>query len=103
MGSAADYLKAEDEIIPAIKIDNEIKDRIAGYFSEIEDGLKQGSLPADDLVKKIVAAELSEWNDIFFISWLYLQNQPKFLLVINLHSALYYINSATGLKIIKFL
>ena len=73
MGSAADYVKDVELIIPAVKIDDEIKNRIAAYFYDIEAGLKQGALPADALVEKIVEAELSEWNDIF----LYVVNTLK--------------------------
>lgn len=65
MGSAADFLKSEPEYVPAISIDEETSSRIVNYFSEIRNGIENGTLSKTELIEKIATVELSEWNDIF--------------------------------------
>ncbi len=65
MGSAAEYLAQEPDLIPVISVDKGTNDKITGVFSDIRTGIEQKTISKDDLIEKIVAAELSEWNDIF--------------------------------------
>ena len=65
MGSATEFLASIPALMPVISFDKEIKDKIIKSFSDIKVGLEQNTLSRDELIEKIVEAELSEWNDIF--------------------------------------
>ena len=65
MGSAVEYLSSEPDVRPLISVDEQISNKVIGIFNFIENGLEQKSHSRDELVYKIVEAELSEWNDIF--------------------------------------
>ena len=65
MGSASKYLESEPEITPAISVDDETDSRISNYFMNMLAGLEQDRMPREQLIEKILKAELSEWNDIF--------------------------------------
>lgn len=73
MGSAAHLLEDEPDLIPGISIDQETNDRILQYFINLRNGLNDKSLSENEIVEKILEAELSEWNDIF----LYVVNSLK--------------------------
>jgi CheY-like chemotaxis protein len=66
MGSAAEYFSSTPAPVPAISVDKETSDRIMQYFSDIKERLDKKTIPKEELIEKIVEAELSEWNDIFF-------------------------------------
>jgi CheY-like chemotaxis protein len=65
MGSAKEYLASIPAIVPTISIDKETNDKIIGYFSDIQVSLEKKSCSINELIKKIVKVELSEFNDIF--------------------------------------
>ena len=73
MGSAAQLLEDEPDLITAISIDQETSNRILKYFYELRDGLNNNTLSEKGIIEKIIEAELSEWNDIF----LYVVNSLK--------------------------
>lgn len=73
MGSAAEFLASQHDLVPAISIDQQTNDRLHKYFTDIETGLKQKTLQRNELIDKVVEVELSEWNDIF----LYVVNTLK--------------------------
>ncbi len=75
MGSAAEFLSSKPDVIPAILVDKETHDKIVNYFVEIRRGLENKTLTKRELIKKIVAVELSEWNDIFLYVVNYLKEQ----------------------------
>lgn len=66
MGSAANLVASDSDRIPAIAIDHDTGQKIINYFITMKTGLEDGSLSQVALLEKIVEAELSEWNDIFF-------------------------------------
>lgn len=49
----------------AISLDEGLKVQIEGYFIGLEGAIKKGGLSKEELLKCIVEAEFSEWNDIF--------------------------------------
>lgn len=65
MGSAANFLQSEPDFVPAISVDKETEDRIISYFKTMRKGMESKTLSRNDLLEKIVRAEMSEWNDIF--------------------------------------
>lgn len=65
MGSAAEYLSAEPDVIPVISVDDKTNHKIIKYFLDINKGSKEGTFSKAELIEKIVEVELSEWNDIF--------------------------------------
>jgi CheY-like chemotaxis protein len=73
MGSAANLLDEAPETIPAISVDKETGDRIFQYFYDVQDGLINQTLSEEQILEKMIEAELSEWNDIF----LYIVNSLK--------------------------
>jgi len=73
MGSAAEYFNTTPAPVPAISVDKETNDTVMKYFSDIRERLKKRKISKDELIEKIVKAELSEWNDIF----LYVVNHLK--------------------------
>jgi CheY-like chemotaxis protein len=73
MGSAAEYFNTTPAPVPAISVDKETSDRVMKYFSDIRERLEKKTITKDELIEKIVKAELSEWNDIF----LYVVNHLK--------------------------
>lgn len=73
MGSAADFLLSDPSVDTAITIDNNTGKKIFGYFNDIKEGIEKRTLSRNELIKKIVEVELSEWNDIF----LYVVNTLK--------------------------
>lgn len=66
MGSAATYLDSERNFHPAISIDQETGDRIISYFLDLRKGISTDTISREGILEKIVEAELSESNDIFF-------------------------------------
>lgn len=73
MGSADSFLESEHDFQPAISVDNETAAKILQYFSDLEKGISKGTLTREEILSKVVEAELSEWNDIF----LYVVNTLK--------------------------
>jgi CheY-like chemotaxis protein len=65
MGSAADFLADKPVPTPAISVDQETSEKFFNCFYAIRDGLKNKTLSRDELIRKIVEVELSEWNEIF--------------------------------------
>ena len=65
MGSAAEYFNLTPAPVPAISVDEETSDRVMNYFSDIRERLEKRTISKEELIEKIVEAELSEWNDIF--------------------------------------
>ncbi len=65
MGSAAEYLSGKPDLIPAVSVDKDTNDKVIHHFFDIQAGLEHKTISRDDLIEKIVAVELSEWNDIF--------------------------------------
>lgn len=65
MGSAAEYFKTIPVPVPAVSVDKETSDRVMKYFFDIRERLEKKTISKDELIEKIVEAELSEWNDIF--------------------------------------
>lgn len=66
IGDAANYIDSDDSFQPVISIDRETADKINSYFADLKDGFAKNTITRDGVLEKIVAAELSEWNDIFF-------------------------------------
>ncbi|RZB33316.1 MAG: hypothetical protein SRB2_04084 [Desulfobacteraceae bacterium Eth-SRB2] len=66
MGSAAEYFSSTPAPVSAISVDKETSDRIMQYLYDIKERLDKKTIPKEELIEKIVEAELSEWNDIFF-------------------------------------
>ena len=73
MGSAAQYFSSKPVPVPAISVDEETSDSVMKYFADIKERLEKKTISKDELIEKIVKAELSEWNDIF----LYVVNHLK--------------------------
>ena len=73
MGSAAEYFNTTPSPVPAISVDKETNDTVMKYFSDIRERLSERKIPKDELIEKIVKAELSEWNNLF----LYVVNHLK--------------------------
>jgi len=65
MGSAAEYFNTIPVPVPAVSVDKETSDRVMKYFFDIRERLEKKTISKDELIEKIVEAELSEWNDIF--------------------------------------
>ncbi|MFH2044312.1 MAG: response regulator [Pseudomonadota bacterium] len=65
MKSAEKYLVSKPAPSPAISIDKVTRDKIAKYFTDLQNGLENNSLSRDELIEKIVEGELSEWNNVF--------------------------------------
>jgi rubrerythrin len=65
MGSASVFLESEPDIIPAVSVDEEIKNKITKQIKDINNGLDHKTIPREELIDKIVELELSEWNDLF--------------------------------------
>ena len=65
IGSAASLLEEEPGLLSAVDLDKETSNRILNYFFELRDGLDNNSFSQDELLKRIVEVEMSEWNDIF--------------------------------------
>ena len=61
----AEHLKHEPHPPFFISLDDETKRKIERPFVEFERALAEGKLTRKDLLEHIVAAEFSEWNDIF--------------------------------------
>lgn len=66
MESAETYVAEVESIEPDFSVDEETGTRILGYFEDMKEGLGSGTLSRQALLEKIVEAELSEWNDIFW-------------------------------------
>jgi CheY-like chemotaxis protein len=73
MGSAAEYFNTTPPPVPAISVDKETSDRVMKYFSDMRESLNKKKMSKDELIERIVKAELSEWNNIF----LYVVNHLK--------------------------
>ena len=73
MGSAAQYFSSKPVPVPAISVDEETSDSVMKYFADIRERLEKKTISKDELIEKIVKAELSEWNNIF----LYVLNHLK--------------------------
>jgi CheY-like chemotaxis protein len=73
MGSAAEYFNTTPPPVPVISVDKETNDTVMKYFSDIREGLNKKKMLKDELIERIVKAELSEWNHIF----LYVVNHLK--------------------------
>ena len=73
MGSAAQYFNSTPALEAVISVDEETNDRVMKYFIDIKQRLEKKTISKDELIEKIVKAELSEWNDIF----LYVVNHLK--------------------------
>ena len=73
MESAAEYFDTTPPPVPAISVDKETNDTVMKYFSDIREGLNKKKMSKDELIERIVKAELSEWNNIF----LYVVNHLK--------------------------
>jgi CheY-like chemotaxis protein/rubrerythrin len=65
MGSASVFLESEPDIVPAVSVDEEIKNKITKQIEDINNGLDHKTIPREELIDKIVELELSEWNDLF--------------------------------------
>ena len=65
IGSAAHLLDEEPDLLPAIVLDDETSTRILNYLLELQDGLANNSFTQDELIRRIVEVEISEWNDMF--------------------------------------
>ena len=65
IGSAAHLLDEEPDLLPAIVLDDETSTRILNYFLELQNGLTNNSFTQDELIRRIVEVEISEWNDMF--------------------------------------
>ena len=66
MGSAAEYFNERSAPVPAVSVDRETRDRVMKYFLDIRERLDKKQISKEEFIEKIVQAELSEWNDIFF-------------------------------------
>lgn len=77
MGSAEAYLGSKPNPTPAISIDKETSDTIFKYFDDIQTGLDQRTISKDQLLVKIIGAELSEWNHIFLYVVNYLKKEAN--------------------------
>lgn len=73
MGQAQEFLASAGESIQAVAVDPATNERIQRYFEEMQTGLDQRTLSRQELIEKIMEAELSEWNKIF----LYVVSQLK--------------------------
>jgi CheY-like chemotaxis protein len=74
MGSAAELLSVgQSGIESAVSIDEKIKSRVEEPFLKGEEKIASGKLDKDALLRGIVSAEYSEWNDLF----LYVINSLK--------------------------
>jgi len=73
MGQAQEYLASDQTCIQAVSVDPATNERIQRYFEEMQTGLDQQTLSRQELIEKIMEAELSEWNKIF----LYVVSQLK--------------------------
>ena len=73
MGSAAEYFNSTPPPVSIISVDKETSDTVMKYFSDIREQLEKKTISKDELIEKIVKAELSEWNHIF----LYVVNHLK--------------------------
>jgi len=65
MTSAEKYINNTKQISPAIKIDDQLNNKVISKFDYINEGLDKQSISKYELIEKIVDVELSEWNDIF--------------------------------------
>jgi hypothetical protein len=66
MGSAAEYFKETSAPVPAVSVDKETSDKVMAFFSDLKEQLRNKTISKDEFIEKMVQAELSEWNDIFF-------------------------------------
>lgn len=65
VSSALHLLDAKPEFMPAIILDDETNNRITHHFSELQEGLANNAFSEEELIRRIVEVEKSEWNDIF--------------------------------------
>ncbi|MDJ0623506.1 MAG: response regulator [Desulfocapsaceae bacterium] len=65
IGSATSLFEEYPETLSAITLDEKTSSRILNYFYELRDGLTNKSFSQDELLRRIVEVEMSEWNDIF--------------------------------------
>jgi CheY-like chemotaxis protein len=77
MGSATLFLDSETNFVPAISVDKETGDKIVKQISDIKQGLDQRMLSREELIDKVVALELSEWNDIFLYAVNFLKDKTS--------------------------
>ena len=77
MGSAALFLDSEPDYVSAISIDKETRNNIVKQITVIKNGLDQKTLTRDELIKKVVELELSEWNDIFLYAINFLKEKSS--------------------------
>ena len=77
MDRAAQFIDALPEVSSAITLDEKYCKQIEKSFSEIKISLEQNALTKDELIKKIIEAELSEWNNIFVFFVNLLQEKVK--------------------------
>ncbi len=66
MGSAAEYFKDTSAPVPAVSVDKETSDKVMANFTGLKQQLSNQTISKEQFIEKIVQAELSEWNDIFF-------------------------------------
>lgn len=78
MGSAVLHVKEHGIDPPAIEVDHYTQEKIFGKLRDIKSGAKVG-ISREELLRKIVDLEISEWNDIFlYIVNTLKQNSPAF-------------------------
>ena len=73
MGSAAEYFNTSPPPVVVISVDEETNDRVMKYFADMKELLEKKTISKDELIEKVIKAELSEWNHIF----LYVVNYLK--------------------------
>ncbi|MGD9331694.1 MAG: response regulator [Desulfobacterales bacterium] len=65
MGQAYHHVDSMQGASPVISFDESISKKVFETFADIKAALEARTLDKDDLIAKLVEAELSEWNDIF--------------------------------------
>lgn len=65
MGSAAAYLRKEQDIKSELAVDSSVKDGIESPFTRCYEMLSLGTLTKESIIDCIIETEYSEWNHIF--------------------------------------
>jgi CheY-like chemotaxis protein len=65
MGSAAEYLRKEQEIKSELAVDSSVMERIESPFAKCHEMLSAGTLAKESIIDCIIETEYSEWNHIF--------------------------------------
>ena len=77
MGSAAEFLRENEDTINSIIVDRQTKDNIENPFDNTYGMLTAGTLTKESLLDCIITTEFSEWNNIYqyIINTLMLKNR----------------------------